>query len=118
MKNSSLQALKELRLGGSAPKLVWLIVGDCPSFVEPSIDMIRIAPTDQPAHIDFRSLVMLDVTIYEIGKYSKLFKQTIKAVEAAKPAALFLACRAGMVGIDAHHEVLLDRAWRMLSWQK
>jgi hypothetical protein len=114
----TLQALKDLRIGGNAPKLVWLIVGDCPRFVEPSVDMIRIAPTDKPAHMDFRALVMLDVTIYEIGKYATLFKQTIKAVEAIRPASLTLACRAGMVGIDAHHEVLLDRAWRMLSWQK
>lgn len=114
----TLQALTDLRIGGNAPKLVWLIVGDCPRFVEPSVDMIRIAPTDKPAHMDFRALVMLDVTIYEIGKYTTLFKQTIKAVENVRPASLFLACRAGMVGIDAHHEVLLDRAWRMLSWQK
>lgn len=114
----TLQALTDLRIGGNAPKLVWLIVGDCPRFVEPSVDVIRIAPTDKPAHMDFRALVMLDVTIYEIGKYSTLFKQTIKAVEAIRPASLTLACRSGVVGVSMAHEVLLDRAWRALTWQK
>lgn len=114
----TLQALTDLRIGGNAPKLVWLIVGDCPRFVEPSVDVIRIAPTDKPAHMDFRALVMLDVTIYEIGKYATLFKQTIKAVEAIRPATLTLACRAGVVGVSKAHEVLLDRAWRALTWQK
>lgn len=114
----TLQALTNLRIGGNAPKLVWLIVGDCPRFVEPSIDMIRIAPTDKPAHMDFRALVMLDVTIYEIGKYATLFKQTIKAVEAIRPATLTLACRAGVVGVSKAHEALLESAWRALSWRK
>ena len=114
----SLQDLATLRMGGNSPKLVWLIVGDCPRYIDPSFDMIRITPADKPALMDFRSLVMLDVTIYEIGKYASLFKQTIKAVEAAKPATLSLACRAGVAGVSDQHEEILKTVYRSLLWRQ
>lgn len=114
----SLQHLTDLRVSGQVPKLVWLIVGDCPRYIDPTFDMIRIAPGDKPAQMDFRALVMLDVTMYEVGKHDALFLQSIKAVEAAKPATLSLACRRGVVGASDEHEELLKTIYRTLQWRQ
>ena len=114
----SLQDLTNLRMGGNSPRLVWLIVGDCPRYIDPAFDMIHIAPGDKPLQVDFRALVMLDVTIYEVGNHNTLFMQTIKAVEAAKPATLSLACRAGVAGVSDQHEEILKTVYRSLQWRQ
>lgn len=114
----SLKHLSELRISGSAPKLVWLIVGDCPRYIDPTFNLIHIAPTDKPAQMDFRALVMLDVTMYEVGKHDALFMQTMQAVEAAKPATLSIACRRGVVGASEKHEELLKTIYRTLQWHQ
>jgi hypothetical protein len=110
-----MKALTELRIAGHAPKLVWIVVGDVPRFVDLGVDVIRIAPTDKPSQMDLRALVMLDVTMFEIGKHGALFNQAIHAVEAAKPAALSLACRKGVVGVSDDHEHIINKVWRVLQ---
>lgn len=112
-----MKALTDCRIKGYAPKLVWVVVGDAPRFVDLDVDVIRITPTDKPSQMDLRALVMLDVTMYEIGKHSALFAQAIHAVEAAKPATLSLACRKGVAGVSDDHEYLLGKVWRALQCQ-
>jgi hypothetical protein len=110
----SLKQLADLRLTGKAPKSVWIIVGDCPRWIDESHQYIRIAPSDKPRHMDFRALVNLNVVIFEIGKYNSLFSQTIQAIEAAKPKELSLACRNGFAGASEEHEYLLKKVWQTL----
>ena len=113
-----MKALTALRVSGKAPKLVWLLVGDCPRYIDPCWEIIHIKPGDKPAHMDFRALVMLDVTMYEVGKHDTLFTQTIHAVEAAKPATLSLACRRGVVGASDKHEEIMKTVLRTLQWRQ
>ena len=114
----SLKQLVDLRITGHAPRSVWIIVGDCPRWIDESHQYIRISPSDKPNHIDFRALVSLNVVIFEIGKYTSLFHQTIHAIEAAKPQTLSLACRNGVVGSSEEHETILKTIWKTLSWRK
>jgi len=110
----SLKQLVDLRIAGHAPKSVWIIVGDCPRWIDESHQYIRITSSDKPKHMDFRALVNLNVVIFEIGKYNSLFLQTIKAVEAVKPKELSLACRNGVAGASDEHEHILKRIWGTL----
>jgi len=115
----SLQDLSNLRISGSKPTdSIWVLVGDCPRFIEPSLRIIRVAPTDKPEFMDWRSLVMLNVSIFEVGKHATLFNKTIHAVEAVNPSTLAIACRSGEAGFDAQHDLILNKIWKALQWHQ
>jgi len=110
----SLQHLTAMRMGGKAPRTIWILVGDSPKWMDDNHQYIQILPSDKPQHMDFRSLVSLNVVIFEIGKHESLLSQTIKAIEIAKPKEISIACNAGVVGFGDRHEDVITKAWRLL----
>jgi hypothetical protein len=110
----SLQHLTAMRIGGKAPRTIWILVGNIPKWIDDDHQYIQILPSDKPQHIDFRSLVSLNVVIFEIGQHESLLLQTIKAIESAKPKEISIACNDGIVGISEKHEDVLRKALRLL----
>ena len=111
----SLESLKNLRIDGYKPKAVHVLVGDFPEWANADSDTVCIKPDAILKSMDFRPLVGLPVSVFEIGKFRSLLWKTIHAVEAAKPELLSVASNDGMVGINPEHERVLESLQRRYS---
>ena len=113
----SISQLLELRKHGSIPKsVVWVLVGDAPKWIDDGVNHILINKDAKPAHMDFRALVKLDVSVYEIGAHGGLFKAVLDAIEAIRPERLFFACRHCISAMDEKHESIMKNNLEKLQW--
>ncbi len=110
----SLQALINLRTRHHvAPASIWVLVGNAPKWIEDCPSMVTVRPGDK--NFDFRALVGLHVAVIELGSEWATLERVIEAIELAKPKTISLACESGISGLNADHELCLERA-RRLFW--
>ena len=108
----SLQSLIDLRLSGSAPSSVWVIVGKRPAWLPDSPDYIEIGPNDKTT--DFRALVGLHVDVFDLGNRECHLNAILGAIGASKPKSNGIACPEGVSGLNARHESMLKRTLELL----
>ena len=108
----SLDTLKKLRIDGYKPKAVHVLVGDAPKWANADVDMVCIKHGALVKGMDFRPLVGLPVSIFQLGDCNPLLLETIRAVEAVKPECLAIAANTGAVGLNPEHERVLERLQR------
>lgn len=108
----SLDTLKKLRIDGYKPKAVHVLVGDAPKWANADADTVCIKHGASVKSMDFRPLVGLPVSIFQLGDCNLLLLETIHAVEAVKPELLAIAANAGAVGLNPEHERILENLQR------
>lgn len=108
----SIDSLKKLRIDGYKPKFVHVLVGDFPAWANAETDTVCIKTVKG---MDFRPLVGLPVSIFQLGDCNALLIEVIHAVEAVKPESLVIASNAGMVGLTPEHEHILESMQRRYS---
>jgi hypothetical protein len=109
----SIEALMKLRVQGGTPPSVWVVVGDCPDRLIELPDCIRVSA--KPAAMDWRAVIGLHVSVFDIGDHPELLDETLDAIDAAEPEAISVACDHGVCGLNHDHEMVLHRIRRHLA---
>ena len=111
----SLEAIKQLRLEGYVPTVVWVLCGQKGMRAFGDGDSEVVVPEGQsPKQIDWRPLVGLHVDLFS-RQADSLMLATMAAIEEAKPVALCIACAEDVIGLSDDHERILRRAWEGLT---
>ena len=105
--------LKLRRETGKVPPAVWVVIGQVPARLRDLPDCIHVQHGAFPP--DWRAVHGLHVDVFDLSGSEYLLGRTLDALEAAKPRAIGVACRQGVIGVSTGHEAVMRRIWRHLG---
>lgn len=103
----SLHTLRQMRLAGSRPALVTVLVGKPPKWLDDAPDIVVI--DRDPAGMDLRPLMSLPVLTFEIQPNPDLLARTLDALEAEGVEFRGTCGKAGVVGLNERQERAMVR---------